>query len=318
MIKKNDGETLNNHKKFFSKIGVNYLVLGLIALVSQIILFNILNTINPDYLSNMNIISGLGAICNYIIPFPLFYWLMKKLNTVKIEKKGIDAKTFLIYMSITLTLMWIGNIIGLIITMLLGGAIQTEIGNPVQQVINSTNIWFNLLIISIVAPIFEEILFRKMLVDRTIKYGAKVSIILSAVVFGFFHGNLNQFFYAFLMGGFFAYVYIKTGNIKYTIIFHAIVNFMGSVVSLIVAEASMNLQTNFNPTDAFIVTAYFILILIILAIGFYGLTKYKKARFDGEKTEINLKAPLKTMFLNYGMALFIIFCICEMIYQIIG
>lgn len=309
---------MNIHEKFFSKIGVNYLVLGAVALVSQIILVNILNTINPEYLSNMNIISGLGAICNYIIPFPIFYWLMKKLNTVKIEKRGLDAKTFIIYMSITLTLMWIGNVIGLAITMLLGGAIQTEIGNPVQQLINSTDIWFNLLIISIAAPIFEEILFRKMLIDRTIRYGAKVSIILSAILFGFFHGNLNQFFYAFLMGGFFAYVYIKTGTIKYTMILHAIVNFMGSVVSLIVTKSIMNIQTSLNPTDAFIIAAYVIVILIILTIGFYGLTQYKKAMFNGEKTEISLKAPLKTMLLNYGMILFILFCICEMVYQIIG
>ena len=56
----------------------------------------------------------------------------------------------------------------------------------------------------------------------------------------------------------------------------------------------------------------------MLIIGIYGLAHYKKAKFNGEKREINLRNPLKTMILNYGMVLFIIFCICEMAYQIIG
>ena len=313
----NMGEELKTHKKFFSKIGANYLILGVIAIIFQIIIVNIMHMINPEYLSDMNILTCISSLSNYILPFPIFYWLMKKLDDVEIEKSGVTAKTFMLYIAITITLMWIGNILGLIITLLLGGAMQTDIGNPVQQLINSTDIWLNLIIISIFAPICEEILFRKFLIDKTIKYGAKVSIILSAVLFAFFHGNLNQFFYAFLMGGFFAYVYIKTGKITYTIILHSIVNLMGSVVSIFIANSAMNLEASFNPLDAFIVILYFIVLAVILLIGLYGLTKYKKARFNGEKTEISLKTPLKTMFLNYGMVLFILFCIGEMIYQII-
>ncbi len=309
---------MNVHEKFFSRIGVNYLILGIIAIIFQVIIFNALNFINPEYLSDINILSGVSAICNYILTFPIFYWLMKKFDASKIEKTSVKVSTFLLYICITLTLMWIGNLIGLSITELLSGATQSEIINPVHELINSSDLWFNIVVISIMAPIFEEILFRKLLIDRTIKYGAKVSIILSAVLFGFFHGNLNQFFYAFLMGGFFAYVYIRTGKITYTMILHAIVNLMGSVVSIIVVQSANSIQASFNPTDAFILILYIIFLFVVLLMGLYGLTQYKKARFNGEKTEIALKNPLKTMILNYGMVLFIIFCICEMAYQIIG
>ncbi|MBR4447035.1 CPBP family intramembrane glutamic endopeptidase [Methanobrevibacter sp.] len=309
---------MNIHKKFFSKIGTNYLILGAIALICQIILINILNATHPEYVADINILSGLASFCNYVIPFPVFYWLMKKLKKVEIEKNGVDLKTFFIYISITLTLMWIGNIIGLAVTMLLSGAIQTDISNPVQQLINSADIWFNLLVISIIAPICEEIIFRKMLIDRTIRYGAKVSIVLSALIFAFFHGNLNQFFYAFLMGGFFAYVYIKTGKITYTIILHAIVNFMGSVMSIMVANAATSLQSGFNPTDATILVVYITLLFIFIAVGFYGLITFKKAKLDGKKTEITLENPIRTALLNYGMVLFMLFFIGEMIYQIMG
>ena len=314
----NMGEELKEHKKFFSKIGANYLILGVIAIIFQIIIVNIMNMTNPEYLSDMNILTCISSLCNYLLPFPVFYWLMKKLDDTEIEKSGINAKTFIIYIGITMTLLWIGNLIGLAITMLLGGAMQTNIDNPVQQLINNTDLWLNLAIISIIAPICEEILFRKFLIDKTIKYGAKVSIILSAVLFAFFHGNLNQFFYAFLMGGFFAYVYIKTGRITYTIILHAIVNFMGSVVSIILANSVMNIQASMNTVDAAIILAYVVILFIFLIIGLYGLTQIKKARFNGSKTQIALKSPFKTVYLNLGMILFILFFTFEMIHQILG
>lgn len=318
MLKKTVGVKLDAHKKFFSKIGFNYLALGLIALISQIILINVTANANPTALNDVNLVYILSSLCNYILPFPIFYWLMKKLESHEIEKESVGVKKFLLYIAITMTLMWIGNIIGLTITFLLGGAMQSDIANPVHELIQNTHIWFNILIVSLAAPIFEELFFRKMLIDRSIKYGARISIILSALLFGLFHGNLNQFFYAFLMGGFFSYVYIKTGKVIYTIVLHAIVNLMGSVVSIMVVSSLTNLQTYFNPLDAFVLILYIIILFVFLLIGIYGLFQYKKAKFNGEKTEIALKNPLKTMILNYGMVLFIIFCVCEMAYQIIG
>ena len=309
---------MNIHKKFFSKIGFNYLILGIITLIFQIIILNIINLTNPQYLTDINIISIVSTICNYILPFPIFYWLMKKISRTKLEKTGISIKTFILYLGITITLMWIGNLIGLTITSLLSSTMQSDITNPVQELINNAGIWFNIIIISLLAPIFEEILFRKLLIDRTIKYGAKVSIILSAVIFALFHGNLNQFFYALLMGGFFAYVYIKTGRIIYTMILHGIINLMGSVVSLFVANSVNNLMSGFNSLDFAILIIYTLILLLFLIIGIYGLTKLEKARFNGQKTEIALENPFKTMFINYGMICFTAFYIIMMIRQTLG
>ena len=114
--------------------------------------------------------------------------------------------------------MWIGNLVGLGITALIGNTMTSDITNPIEHMIQNTNIYVNLILTSLLAPIFEELFFRKLLIDRTVKYGAKLSILLSALLFALFHGNLSQFFYAFLIGAFFAYIYIKTGKIIYSII----------------------------------------------------------------------------------------------------
>ena len=304
------------HKKFFSKIGFNYLILAVSAIVFQVIIANILALINPTYLNDINITTTLVSICNYFLPFPIFYWLMKRLKSQRIEKNKINAKTFITYIGITMTLMWIGNIIGLIITASIGGVIQNDIANPIQQLINNTSLWFNIIIISIIAPIFEEILFRKFLIDRTIKYGARISIILSAVIFALFHGNLNQFFYALLIGGFFAYVYIKTGKIIYSIILHLFVNLMGSVVSLFVSNAIMNLENSLNTFDIIFLLVYISILLILIVIGIIGLSRYKQAKFNGSKTAIQLKKPFNTAFLNYGMICFVGFFLIKIIRQL--
>lgn len=296
---------------------MNYLIYGLIALIAQIILVNILGFYNENLLKNINILVISTAICNYILPLPILIYLMKKLESKTLEKENIGLKKFIKYLAIGLTLMWIGNIIGLIITYILGGAFQSEISNPVVELINSSNIMVNILLISMIGPIFEEIVFRKILIDRTIKYGAKVSIITSALLFAFFHGNINQFFYAFLIGGFFAYVYIRTGKITYTIALHMILNLMGSVVSLFVAQSSDAIvQKSFTIADVSFVTLYLIVIIIAIIIGIYGLVNFKKYKFNGSKTEIYLKNPLKTIILNPGMIFFMMFFVFQMILQL--
>lgn len=305
------------HKKFFSKIGLNYLIFAIIALIAQIIVVNIFNVVNSSLLTDFNVLTILTSICNYILPFPIFYYLMRKIEKQNLEKQNLSLKTFLLYLSITFTLMWIGNIVGLAITSAIGGIFQTEIRNPVHNLINSSDIWLNLLLVSIIGPIFEEIIFRKFLIDRTIKYGARVSIIVSAVIFGFFHGNLSQLFYTFLLGGFFAYVYIKTGRIIYSITLHIIVNLMGSVVSIFVVESAQAIISNaYTATDIALILVYVLVILLALIIGIIGLARYKKAKFNGTKTQIALKNPLKTSLLNPGMIFFMLFFIGEIIYTL--
>ena len=223
------------------------------------------------------------------------------------------------YIAITITLMWIGNILGLAITAIISFFTPFEVINPVQTLINSTDIWLNLFLISIIGPIFEEILFRKLLIDRSIKYGAKVSILLSALIFGLIHGNLNQFFYAFLLGGFFAYVYIKTGEIKYTITLHIIVNMMGSVVSLFVGKSAQNLISGaIQPLDLATIIIYVLVILISFLITLIKLCQYKKIKLEDIPGKITLSQPFKTVIVNPGMLLFIGFCILMMIRQILS
>lgn len=297
------------NRRFFSKIGFNYFALGIIVLVLNLFIGLFISIINPNLLSNQTMMTFFSAIWTYILPLPIFIYIMRKTEAKTLEKHKMTVKTFVICISITMFLMWIGNIMGVIITLGIGSLIQHEVANPINDVINNSGLVANLIIITTIAPIFEELIFRKLLIDRTIKYGGTISVLLSGLLFAFFHGNLNQFFYAFLLGGFFAIIYIKTGQIKYTIGLHMIINFIGSVVSLFVSQPLMDLANGsvISPTSTFGVILYILITLGLTVMGLiYSIKYFDKSQFDGSEKEIILKNPVSTILLNPGIICFIL------------
>lgn len=297
------------NRRFFSKIGFNYFALGIIVLVLKLFIGLFISIINPNLLSNQTMMTFFSAIWTYLLPLPIFIYIMRKTEAKTLEKHKMTVKTFVICISITMFLMWIGNIMGVIITSGIGSLIQHEVANPINDVINNSGLVANLIIITTIAPIFEELIFRKLLIDRTIKYRGTISVLLSGLLFAFFHGNLNQFFYAFLLGGFFAIIYIKTGQIKYTIGLHMIINFIGSVVSLFVSQPLMDLANGsvISPTSTFGVILYILITLGLTVMGLiYSIKYFDKSRFDGSEKEIILKNPISTILLNPGIICFIL------------
>lgn len=290
--------------------------MAIIAFIANFLIQTGLLHTTPTLLNNINVLTVISSICNYLIPLPFFLYIMKKLEKTELTKHKLTIMQFIICICITIFLMIIGNIIGLAITSGIGGAMQTDVSNPVVELISSSNIWLNLILISIIGPIFEELLFRKVLIDRTIKYGGTISVLLSALLFGLYHGNINQFFYAAFMGGFFAFVYIKTGDIKYSIGLHMIINFMGSVVSTFVMD-SLASATEANMGDLTIVFVYMLIMLLLFLVGLiYILCEHKKFKFSEKEEGIKLEKPTKTIILNIGMVCFIAYHIISIILAI--
>jgi membrane protease YdiL (CAAX protease family) len=270
-----------------------------------------------NFLNDLNVQTIIGTLTNYFLILPVFIFLMRKIESTKLDKESLSIKEILIYICIAMTLMWIGNIIGSIITSIIGFSMTNEITNPVEEMIQNSSIYINLIVISILAPIFEEIFFRKLLIDRTIKYGATLSILLSALMFALFHGNLSQFFYAFLLGLLFAFVYIKTGRITYSIILHAVVNFYGSVASVFFSASVENISQGLDMAkmgDIGIIAIYLAVLVIVWFIGLYKIiTNYKKIELNDSKREVFLEKPTLTVFFNVGMILFVLYHIFKIL-----
>lgn len=88
-----------------------------------------------------------------------------------------------------------------------------------------------LIILAVVmAPIFEEIVFRGIIQKGLINKGVNPwkAIGISAVVFGLVHGNPWQFVGAVLLGGVLGFVYYKTKSLLLPILLHAFNNLVSS------------------------------------------------------------------------------------------
>ena len=143
----------------------------------------------------------------YAISMPLMGLLIQTVpKESSSEKKKMSIGQWIITFIICYSGMYLANIFGNIITAIISSVKGSAVSNDILNIATSNDVWCNVLIMVLLAPIAEELLFRKFLIDRTAKYGEGISVLFSALFFGLLHGNLNQFAYAFVIGGIFAFI----------------------------------------------------------------------------------------------------------------
>lgn len=89
----------------------------------------------------------------------------------------------------------------------------------------------------VIAPIFEEVIFRGIILKQFLKYGNLCAIVVSSILFSMFHFNLVQFVNPILMGIVFSFIVIKTHSVKCSIIAHM---FNNSLILLTTVLANYN------------------------------------------------------------------------------
>ena len=100
-----------------------------------------------------------------------------------------------------------------------------------QQIIEGGGFLIQLLTAGIVAPIVEELIFRGLVYRRTKKMtGTIAAAILSAALFGVFHGNWVQAPYAFIIGIVAVFGYEKFKSIVAPIMLHMSANILSVLI----------------------------------------------------------------------------------------
>lgn len=93
-----------------------------------------------------------------------------------------------------------------------------------------------ILCLGIISPIVEELIFRGLIFKRLRRRMAvKQAIVMSGLMFGFYHGNLVQMIYGSLAGILLAYLYEKYGSVKAPILAHICMN----CVAIVLTEAEV-------------------------------------------------------------------------------
>lgn len=92
----------------------------------------------------------------------------------------------------------------------------------------------------LIAPVFEEIIFRGYILNNLRKYGNLTAIIVSSIFFSMFHFNLVQLVNPILMGIILSFIVIKSESITQAIIVHMFNNIMAMLTTVI---SSIDSQT---------------------------------------------------------------------------
>lgn len=124
-------------------------------------------------------------------------------------------------------------------------------------------LWVDFLLVSIMAPFFEEWLCRGMVLRGLLGKDIKPvwAIIISAAFFAVIHANPWQAIPAFILGCLFGYVYYRTGSLKLTMLMHFTNNTMALVATNIWSES----ETWFDIVGK-MYWAYFVLALVVLGL----------------------------------------------------
>lgn len=322
-------------RKQFSRIGLVMFLGTLLIYGVQYLALAIIQRV-PAINDNINLSYILLYASMYAIAYPLIFLMFKKIPADEgIEKKKMKFSHILIAFAICYAATYFSNLVGNFITTIISVIKQSQVENVMTTITGQMSWWCNFIIIVIAAPIMEELLFRKFLIDRMSRYGQGVAIVTSGLMFGLFHGNLNQFAYAFVIGVFFGFIYVKTRNIIYTIIMHMITNFIGGFVSVIMLDlidynALMNIIESmktemiieYYKSHAIGWVVFTLYSMVLMSVVIFGVVMFfvnkRKMKLEAGEITIEKGQRFKTIIFNVGMILFCLFWLAMIVLQLFG
>lgn len=328
-------QSMTEYRKEFSKIGLIMLVITALFVGVQYGAIYAFHAISPKLYENgsLRLIVQMAPV--YIVVMPFGIWLLGKMPNVKPEKHSVTMGKIFQMIPMAYALIIISNYIGMFITGIIGNIKGAPVNNQLLEITMGLSPLMSLAIVGIWGPIMEELVFRKALIGSLLRYGEGVAIVLSALGFAFFHGNLNQFVYAFSIGLFFGFIYVKTGNIKITMLLHIFVNTFSGVlatelIKLIDYAKLMEVADSGDQValmsfamehmaGLLIYFAYFLLVITLVIVGIilFIIHRKKFVVCPGEVT-IPKGQRFSTIVLNLGVGLYCVYWIYEIITQLLA
>ncbi|MBE6908602.1 MAG: CPBP family intramembrane metalloprotease [Ruminococcaceae bacterium] len=175
-------------------------------------------------------------------------WVLRQLGAKHgCEERGLGVRRFFSIFPVCFFVMYGGNLMGLLLDELFHSVVRFSLPLPQIEAPSGVSPPVQALILALAAPLMEEFVFRRCVMERLLPYGEKMALFASALLFALFHSSIPQACYAFLLGLVFGYVYLRTRRLRYTIALHVVINGMSAVV----LPALINLAYDAMPDAMF-------------------------------------------------------------------
>jgi len=218
-----------------------------------------------------------------IILFPVVYYLNRRgynlkefLRLNRLTLKQIKYIVLIVIFSYPIAVFL--NYIGILFLSRFGRIMP----NPIPIPSNIKEYLLSFIVIALTPGICEEVMFRGMIMRTYEVYGRKKAIILSAVLFGLFHFNLQNLLGPIFLGLMFGVLVSKTKSLLSSIVGHIVNN----TVALTIGFLSNDIQkasTDIMPDTS--VMAYGSFVLGIIALLFWLIVRKLLISFPVDTNE---------------------------------
>lgn len=189
-------------------------------------------------------------------------------------------------------------------------------------------LWAQLLLMAFLPAVVEEFIFRGIFYGSYRRKNVIGAALMSGLLFGVTHLNLNQFAYAFVIGVAFCLLYEASGNIVLPMTAHFAIN--ANTVFMLYAMGTVpetELQGNITevvPAEMVVVVLAVFAAFSIVGLFFFGMIVRKIAGRTGRKDEFGRSVTdwrrngAEGRFLDLYMAIFLVVSVSYMIWIEIG
>lgn len=194
-------------------------------------------TFEAVYGQSLNIITLTAVSVSGIALISYLLFFTKKRRHFKIDfKEALSHRPSYEFSVIAVLGVFAITLVGGMVTQAITSFFETETPAHIESIMNiehliSVDTLITFIGVVIVAPFFEELLFRKILLDGLLsKYKPLVAMAITSLFFALFHMNLTQGAYTFFLGFYLAYLYYVSGSYWLVVVVHAINNLYALLV----------------------------------------------------------------------------------------
>ncbi|MDD7700843.1 MAG: CPBP family intramembrane metalloprotease [Eubacteriales bacterium] len=217
----------------FLRIGLVLSLMMLLHIGLSLVLSVLLRTFFPAFAARPEAVWVADSIPFDLLVLPLCIFLLSLLPQRVPAKQSLGKGGYFAALAVSCTLLVAGSMIGTTVSSVIESLTHTP-PSSASDYLGQGNFFIALLCVGILAPVMEELFFRRALMNALGRFGEGPAILVSALVFGLGHGNFTQFFFAFGLGLAFGYIYAKSGRVWLTILPHAVINSVSTVLSFFV------------------------------------------------------------------------------------
>lgn len=212
-----------------------------LSLVVFFTVFNVYLSFSPAFIDSFVSDSLTLWLNNIIVPYgiglPVLWSIVKNLpidsahhQNMKLTKIGF-LKLLIIQLGLSVLL----SLVVTFILMITGfDSVNSSFDYQGQYIL------FNLFLLLVFNPVIEEVLFRKIILSRLLKWGERYAILMSSVFFALphlFSQGLPVMFATFVSGAVWGYATVKTGKITSAVLLHSLSNLFGIFLPIILPQS---------------------------------------------------------------------------------